>query len=93
MAIKRHEKPCVQCGHFSVIMKGRNRCQRPIAAAACPVDGLKITHLDRSAYSERSNDWSLFGRQKCGPDGRYFKEGRSGQFPSPPATPAWEIGQ
>lgn len=84
MASKRHEKPCIQCRHFSVIVNGRNLCKRPLAATTCPVEGLKITCLDASAYSERSGNWSLFGRRKCGPDGRYFMEGRSGQYPSSP---------
>lgn len=85
MAIKRHEKPCIQCRHFSAITSGREVCRRPVAATPCPVNGLKITPLNRSAYTERSGNWSLLGRQKCGPEGRHFWQGMPGSFlPTPP---------
>jgi hypothetical protein len=59
----------------------------PPAGCAREVTGVDLVTgegivRERGCRSERRSERTLFGREKCGPDGRYFEE-----RPAPPPAP------
>ena len=81
--MKRHPGPlCIDCRFFWSL---HATCCRPTSATPSPVTGLHFDELRVSARSERKNKFTMWGRPKCGPEGKYFIEGRN-HAPPPPVS-------
>lgn len=80
--MKPHPGPlCVNCRWF---WPRSESCRRLYSATPSPVTGLDVRELFVPARFERRSNFTLFGRPKCGPDGKHFLEGR---FTGPPPPP------
>ena len=66
---------CVTCRHKAY---RENRCIRE-SKGSDVVTG-RATRIARDCYAERSSNRTIFGREKCGPDGRFWEQ----REPMPP---------
>jgi len=64
---------CVRCKHANFHYGRDPGCKRPIRETWNPVEGPAQVRLHTSCVSERRSKRTLFGRQKCGPAGRFFE--------------------
>lgn len=76
-------KDCISCSPpIGCGMSGDYLCTRPIGASHSRVTGTAVVSLYARCEVERRGHRTLFGRLKCGPDGRFFQPGsRFGKTP------------
>lgn len=71
---------CKDCQNFNY---GNGRCIREIGKRRDHVHGDQSETRTYFARDERAGNWTLFGRQKCGPDARFFFERKPLPMPPP----------
>lgn len=62
---------CIECAYAEFGMDGYD-CRRPLSDKRSLVDGRLVDRLDVLAWNERRSGRTLFGRERCGPAGRFF---------------------
>ena len=69
-------KLCKDCFHFRPTPTRQFvtvfKCRRPLTAEVEPVYGAPARSLNAWASDERKPGRTLLGRQRCGPDARFF---------------------
>ena len=77
---------CKDCKFLWRYIGGRQPvCRRPTKPAFDLVQGEQYTYSEFDPHRERSGMHTLFGRQKCGPSGRFFKRSRFSPAPPQPS--------
>jgi hypothetical protein len=69
-------KFCIDCAHYGEVLDypGFDRCcLRPLSDRRDIVTGLQNDKLYSLCHNERRNNRTLFGRERCGPAGRFFE--------------------
>lgn len=63
---------CNDCRHRVRKLRDGVLCNRVLTTRHDPVEGPVRVRLNAPAHRERASDRTLFGRTRCGPDGRFF---------------------
>ncbi len=81
-------KLCIDCAHYRYGIKGMSLsnpfllCRRALSDRRSPVDGTLAHLLNEWPEKERKPGRAFLGRQRCGPEARYFEPIDPASIPS-----------
>jgi hypothetical protein len=81
---------CTACAHCPPQRAGTGAmCRRPLSDRIDPVNGAFATTVNTACANERApgRTWLGLGRERCGPEGRFFAERQRPPAPGPSRAP------